>query len=319
MDRFTAHLDRAWDLIMQGDTSGALVSVGEALEIDDESPEAHNLLGYIHALDGDVDEALMSYKQAMVLDDEYLDPILNTAELLVHPDGDPEEAIRLCRSATQLVSGKEELTEAILLEVDALLNLGYVDKARWRLADIESPESLHPSYAMLLGRAFYEAGDTKAAGDFIRRAIEHDGENADAWYYSGLIARDEGRTGDAVSAFGNVLKLDAMRPDPPWVRCLEPVEMIIGQAITSLDEPDRALLSNTEIIVAEAPTPHQIQNHVDPRQVVLAEGASGERGSFRKLWIFSQNFVRMGLIPNTAVKDLVEMILREVRPRKGTV
>ena len=94
MDRFSAHIDRAWDLIVKGDTIHALIAAQKALEIDEESPEVHNLLGYIYAMDGDLDEAISNYRQAMVLDDEYVDPVLNTAELLIQSDSDPAEAVR---------------------------------------------------------------------------------------------------------------------------------------------------------------------------------------------------------------------------------
>ena len=53
MDQFSAHLDRGWDLVQRGDTRGAEASARRALEIDPQSPEAFNLLGYVAALEGD--------------------------------------------------------------------------------------------------------------------------------------------------------------------------------------------------------------------------------------------------------------------------
>ena len=35
MDRFSAHMDRAWDLVSRGETSHALICAKKALEIDD--------------------------------------------------------------------------------------------------------------------------------------------------------------------------------------------------------------------------------------------------------------------------------------------
>ena len=53
MDQFSAHLDRGWDLVQRGDPRGAELSARRALEIDAQSPEAYNLLGYVAALKGE--------------------------------------------------------------------------------------------------------------------------------------------------------------------------------------------------------------------------------------------------------------------------
>ena len=52
MDQFSAHLDRGWDLVQKGDTRGAEASARRALELDPNSPEAHNLLGFVAATFG---------------------------------------------------------------------------------------------------------------------------------------------------------------------------------------------------------------------------------------------------------------------------
>ena len=67
MDQLSAHLDRGWDLIQKGDLRGARASARRALEADKDSPEAHNLLGYVAAQEGDADEALEHYRQADAL------------------------------------------------------------------------------------------------------------------------------------------------------------------------------------------------------------------------------------------------------------
>jgi tetratricopeptide (TPR) repeat protein len=319
MDRFSAHMDRAWDLISKGDTVRALVSAKKAMEIDEESPEVHNLLGYICAMDGDVDEALVNYRQAIVLDDEYVDPVLNTVELLIQSDSDPEEAIRLCRNARQIVRGREELAEAILLEVDALLNLGCTGEAKKALKEIEDPVSLPSAYEMILGRALYEVGEHVAAKQFVDRAIKRDPFNADAWYYLGLIARDEGKIFEAISAFKKVLKLDGESPVPQWSKYLDPIEALVHQAIEELDPDDKAMLKDIEIIIDKHPSERQVLNDVDPRQSVYFDGVDLESRVVSKLWVFTYNLARAGVMPNTAVNDLVKIIQCEIVTPKNQV
>src|SRR6187431_1442225 len=94
MDQFSAHLDRGWDLVQRGDPRGAEVSARRALEIDSQSPEAYNLLGYVAALKGEFEEAIDHYRQAIALDDTY-----------------------------------DEVVDALLLKFDALLGKGEVDQA----------------------------------------------------------------------------------------------------------------------------------------------------------------------------------------------
>src|SRR6188472_3323694 len=68
VDQLSAHLDRGWDLAQKGDAAGANACARRALEIDSQSPEVHNLLGYTSALSGESEEALEHYKQAIALD-----------------------------------------------------------------------------------------------------------------------------------------------------------------------------------------------------------------------------------------------------------
>lgn len=312
MDRFSAHMDRAWDLVEKGQTTGALVSAQKALEIDQDSPEVHNLIGYIYALDGDVDEAIYNYRQAMVLDDDYIDPLLNTAELLAHPDADPEEAIRLCRNASLLISDPEEMAEAILLEVDALLSLGCTEEAKARLGDIENPDSLPPHYLMLLGRALYEAKDWDKAAHFSKRAIELDPDCSDAWYYLGLLAQQNGQMSEAYAAFSTVLELDAQLPSPPWAQALSPIEPLVMESIASLDKSEQYLLGDIELHVLDAPSHSLVRMGVDPRQVIHSDGINVSNRP-RRLWVFTRNLPRAGIMPSTSVEELAAIISHEIK------
>ena len=84
-DQLTAHLDRGWDLAQKGDAAGAIACARRALEIDPQSPEVHNLMGFAAALDGDADEALEHYRQAIALDETYFEAMLNAAEMHASP------------------------------------------------------------------------------------------------------------------------------------------------------------------------------------------------------------------------------------------
>ena len=85
MDRFSAHLDRGWDLVQHGDSHGAELSARRALELNKQAPEAYNLLGYAAALRGDFEAAIRHYNHALSLDEAYFEALLNAAEVFIHP------------------------------------------------------------------------------------------------------------------------------------------------------------------------------------------------------------------------------------------
>src|SRR5687768_12766459 len=130
MDQFSAHLDRGWDLVQRGDTRGAEASARRALELDPNSPEAHNLLGFVAAMEGEGEEAIEAYQQAIALDETYLEAMLNAAEVFISPIGDFEQAIRMCDQALDLAEVDEEVIDALLLKFDALMGKGDRDEAR---------------------------------------------------------------------------------------------------------------------------------------------------------------------------------------------
>jgi tetratricopeptide (TPR) repeat protein len=291
MDRFSAHLDRGWDLAVRGETTQALIAARQALEIDGESPEVHNLMGYVRALDGDYDEALECYRRAIDLDEWYLEPILNAAEILAHPEADPEEAIRLCRRAADMELNQEELADALLIEIDALLSLRRDDEARERLGRCETLDSVPAHYLVATGRLLFELGDFDKARAVVDRAIALDGELADAWYTRGVIERESGERVAAVLDFLEVLERDA-RADPVAPGPSD-IEAIVRAAIARLPDAAGAVLEGVELVITERPTARQVRDEVDPRQVVLAEGVDPARGAFERLSVFSGNLERV--------------------------
>src|SRR5580704_16712507 len=146
-DQLTAHLDRGWDLAQKGDSAGASACAKRALEIDPQSPEVHNLMGFAAALEGDADEALEHYRQAIALDETYFEAMLNAAEVLIAPLADHDGAI---------VQIEEELDDCILLKVDALMAKADYEEAKRAMKMLPDGPFNGPTYLFLIGRAWYE-------------------------------------------------------------------------------------------------------------------------------------------------------------------
>jgi tetratricopeptide (TPR) repeat protein len=314
MDRLTAHLDRGWELVTKGDTRRAFIAARRALELNDESAEAHNLMGYIHALDGDLEEALSCYRAAMELDEYYLDPLLNAADLLVHPEADPAEAVALCDKAIEISLTEEERLDAALLLVEALLNLDEIEEARRRLSCLRPESTLRPPYEALIGRAFFEVGLLEEARIHLHRAIEGDSRVIDAWYYLALLAREEGERVEAVRCFAKVYELETGAPLPPWASRVPPMAELISKAIERLEPDLRVLVEGARVVVEERPTMEQVRDELDPRQTVALRGVDPEAGRYEQLFVFRRNLLRCGTTLVNLMEDLSVMIAREARP-----
>lgn len=276
MDQFSAHLDRGWDLIQRGDAVGAEASAKRALELDGESPEAFNLLGYVAALRGDYEEAAENYRQAIALDDTYLEAILNAAELYVHPLPDFEEAERLCDDALELVETDEERVDTLLLKFDALLGQNRLEAARDLCHRFPPPPYENPAHAFLVGRAHYEVGETQTAIPLIEEATRSIPESAEAFYYLGLIRDEQGDERGATDAFLRSRELDLENPPVAWSLSPQTFHASVVAAVRALEPELRQLIDEDAIYVASMPGAEVVVDGVDPRALLMLDAVALE-------------------------------------------
>ena len=169
MDQFSAHLDRGWDLVQRGDTRGAEASARRALEIDPQSPEAYNLLGYVAALEGETSDAIESYRQAIALDETYLEAMLNAAEVYIHPLGEFDEAIEMCDQALDLAETDEESHRRAAAQVRRAARQGRREGGR-RGHRARSGRALQePNHAFLIGPRLLRDRRHRSSGRAHRR------------------------------------------------------------------------------------------------------------------------------------------------------
>jgi tetratricopeptide (TPR) repeat protein len=173
---------------------------------------------------------------------------------------------------------------------------------------------LSSSYNLLAARACYEAGENQEARTYIDKTLSLDPECTDAHYYHGLLLREEGKRIEAVTVFLNVLKRDLLESAPIDKKELVDFENKVRNAIELADEKTRSMLKGTNIIVTPSPSEEQVCLEFDPRQVVYAEDIDPKRESYKKLWVFVQNFLRMGKSVNLQEPELLQIILDEILP-----
>jgi Flp pilus assembly protein TadD len=276
MDQFSAHLDRGWDLVQRGDTRGAEASARRALELDPNSPEAHNLLGFVAALEGDGDEAIEAYRQAIALDDTYLEAMLNAAEVYIHPLGDFDQAIEMCDQALDLAEVDEEIIDALLLKFDALLGKGETEEATALVAKIPAGPYDNPNHAFLIGRAHYEIGEFDKAAALIEEAAVKDPRHAEASYYLGLIRDERGDMRGATQAFIKSRELDMEMGMPPWVPGRDVFQSVAEKAVAGLNPVLQRYVEGADVYVSDVPGMELVAEGVDPRALVLLDGLASD-------------------------------------------
>ena len=295
MDQLSAHLDRGWDLAQRGDAAGAASCAKRALEIDPQSPEVHNLLGYTAALAGDGDEALEHYRQAIALDDTYFEAMLNAAEVLLHPMGEWEEAITMCEDAYEISETPEERADCLLLKVEALIALGRTDDALLVMARIPDKSYDNPSYTFLIGRSYYELGRADKSAPYIEEAARKDPLSADAAYYLGLVRDERGDSRGATEALLRSRGLDVSRPPPQWAPSADTFASMVRGILGRLDAALARYVRGAEVFVVDLPGAEIVVDGVDPRALLLLDQSAtelGEPGPLR-LFVYQRNVERV--------------------------
>jgi tetratricopeptide (TPR) repeat protein len=271
MDQLSAHLERGWDLAQRGDTRGADSSARRALELEPESPEVHNLLGFVAALDGDCDDAIEAYQHAIELDESYVEAMLNAAELMVHPCGRYDDALHLLSQVLDITDYDDEVIDARLLRFEAYVAKGLVDEAKRELDRLPEGPLQSASHNFLAGRAYFEIGDHASAQRLIEAAIEKDGGNAEAYYYTGLLAEERGDSRGACAAFLRTRQLELEAGLPPWAPNAQTFLLFIDKAVGELDEELQGFMAAAELYVADLPGPEVVVDGIDPRTMVLVD------------------------------------------------
>src|SRR5450432_272041 len=285
-DQLTAHLDRGWDLAQKGDASGASACAKRALELDPQSPEVHNLMGFAAALEGDADEALEHYRQAIALDETYFEAMLNAAEVLIAPLADHDGAIVQIEEALDYAETDEEIADCILLKVDALMAKADYEEAKRAMKMLPDGPFNGPTYLFLIGRAWYELGQIDKAAPLIEQAAEADPQSADAQYYLGLVRDEQGDSRGATEALLRSRSLDGIRPPAQWAPSAEAFATVVRTVIDKLDILLGLYVREAEVYVVDLPGAELVVDGVDPRALLVLDTPLVEDGAPPRVRVF---------------------------------
>jgi tetratricopeptide (TPR) repeat protein len=290
MDQLSAHLDRGWDLVARGDLAGAMLSAQKTLELDGDSPEAHNLLGYIYAQEGNPDEALEHYRHAIAADETYIEAMLNAAEVLIHPLRDLDQAIEMVEDALDYCETPDEVADATLLKFEALLMRGDRTGAGGLLSSLPEGPFENAELTFRIGRARYDLGDVDGAEPLLIDAATRQPGHGDAQYYLGLVREARGDRRGATLAFLSVRELDRREPPPPWSLPPDQFERRVQAAMQELSPPLQERLSGALVVVCDLPGAEVVADGADPRMPMMLEDVRD--GRVARVFIYQRNIER---------------------------
>lgn len=295
MDKLSAHLDRGWDLLDRHDLRGARSSARRALEIDRDCADAHCLLGQVAAREGEADQALEHFRTAISLDDGYIDAMLAAAEVLIHPMQEYGEAAKLCDEVLEFAEAPEEIVDATLLKFDALMAAGDADAARALLDGLPEGPFEGATYAFLIGRAWYDAGDPERALPSLTECLRVEPAHPDAHYFLGLVRDEMGDFVGATRSFLEARELDLAAPPLAWSLPKDQFQQAVERACAAL-EPDVAqALETALVVVADVPGVEAVIDGVEPRTPVLIDDfrSVGTARVPLRVFIYQHNLERL--------------------------
>jgi tetratricopeptide (TPR) repeat protein len=313
-DQLTAHLDRGWDLAQKGDAPGAIACARRALEIDPQSPEVHNLMGFASALEGEAEDALEHYRLAIALDETYFEAMLNAAEIMIAPLDDLEGAIAQIDDALDYAETDEEVADCILLKVDALMAKGDYEEAKRAMKMLPDGPFSGPTYLFLIGRAWYELGQIDKAAPLIEQAVKADPQSADAHYYLGLVRDEQGDIRGAAEALLRSRALDAQRPAPSWAPSGETFGALVKGAIEKLDLVLGRYVREAEVYVVDLPGAELVVDGVDPRALLALDTPPTDSGAPPRVrvFVYQRNVERAAGSLDAMNAELLGALEREV-------
>ena len=199
--------ERAHQLYNEGQFDDALDVLREGLALYPTAVELHVGVGYARLAREEYAWARRSFEESLVLDPDHEDALAGLGETLLK-FGQQDAAIRSFRRILEL--GYQDDLDLMLQAGRALFKEGLIEDAQ-QFFDIAVQQAPDMAEAVaMVGYAQHRLGDDDAAIVTLRRALQLDGDHADARIYLGNILYDRG---DYEAA---LYHLDRTSPDDHW-------------------------------------------------------------------------------------------------------
>jgi Flp pilus assembly protein TadD len=199
--------ERAHQLYNEGQYDEALDVLREGLALYPNAVELHVGVGYARLAREEYAWGRRSFEEALVLDPDHEDALAGLGETLLK-FGQQEAAVKSFRRILEL--GYQDDVDLMLQAGRALFREGMIEDAK-EFFDVgvqQAPDSAEA--VACVGYAEHRLGNDDAAVSTLRRALQLDGDHAEARIYLGNILYDRGEYEAAL------YHLDRTSPDDHW-------------------------------------------------------------------------------------------------------
>src|SRR5215204_6766524 len=199
--------ERAHQLYNEGQYDEALDVLREGLALYPNAVELHVGVGYARLAREEFAWGRRSFEEALVLDPDHEDALAGLGETLLK-FGQQDAALKSFRRILEL--GYQDDVDLMLQAGRALFREGVIEDAKqfFEVAVQQAPESAEA--VACVGYAEHRTGNDDAAIATLRRALQFDGDHAEARIYLGNILYDRGEYEAAL------YHLDRSTPDDHW-------------------------------------------------------------------------------------------------------
>jgi predicted Zn-dependent protease with MMP-like domain len=295
---------RGWQLLDDGDVTGARRAARQALRADPGSLEATLLLAACERAEGRLSEAEQLLRRVAQADREWATPVLWLAEVLADDPERQTEALRHARRAVELAADdQDERLRATVLVARLALDGDDEEAARDALREVPPADAIEdPETALDVADLLLELDEAALAHARYLAVTRANPELADAWYGLGLAAQVRGDDRGAVAAWLESLRRDVATPLDEEVARLPEDQFVevAEEALQELPERAQALLGDVPILVADLPSEEDVRQGLDPRLLGVFSGvpyaeqsALGGPPQLTQIVLFRRNLERV--------------------------
>jgi Flp pilus assembly protein TadD len=309
-------LDEGERYFYDGEYEAALERFDQAVELDEDDPEAHYLRGRsLFYLSRD-EEAERAYDRALDLAPDFAPALVHKAELYVRAFGWPDEALDLLDEASEAELTKDDRLEASFVRGIALMERGDYRQA---LEPLNRAVRGDPNWSEALRERgicrFYLWRFEDSLRD-LERAVQLDADDAEAQYYVAMVYERLGREDEARRAYERAQEIDPNLFHVPHRMSREEFRRAAEEAIAQLPEEFRIRFDNLSFAVEDLP--EKDEGVLPDVQGLFVGQPLPERSTFHpmmmpcRVLLFQKNLERIAPDLNTLKDEIGKTVLHEV-------
>jgi hypothetical protein len=148
----------------------------------------------------------------------------------------------------------------------------------------------------------------------VENALEREPRNAEAHYYFGLLKDEAGDQRAATLAFLRSREIDLQHGPPPWLPEQRELGAMTERAIVKMSPMLAPFVRSADVFVTDVPGVEMIADGVDPRAMVVLDGADdgSERRTAARIFLYALNVARVAGSPDAMEGEIERALEREI-------